>query len=140
MIASRSAASNGADVTWPCFLLLRPSGWGEAALHLVTTLIRIVPCSRHGERPMGKKPFSPEQREKRRAYHKVWQEAHRAERRAYNKQWREENREQARAQKRRRYAENREQALAGKKRYYQENQDRIKEARRQRYREQKESK
>jgi hypothetical protein len=47
---------------------------------------------------MGKKPLSPEQREKR--LPKAWQEAHRAERRAHNKQWREENREQARAQNR----------------------------------------
>jgi hypothetical protein len=36
---------------------------------------------------MGKKPFSPEQREKRRAYHKVWQEDPKAVRRGHRREF-----------------------------------------------------
>jgi hypothetical protein len=61
---------------------------------------------------MGKKPLTPEQRERNRAYLKAWREKHRAERRAYGKRYHEEHREQRLAYDKRWHAENREQALA----------------------------
>ena len=51
---------------------------------------------------MGRKPVSPEQQERRRAYLKAWREKRRAERRAYDKQWVEKNRERVNEMRRKR--------------------------------------
>jgi hypothetical protein len=64
-----------------------PDGCRVLALAGVT--YQDIPRSRHGERPMGKKPLTPAQRERRRASQKRWEEKHREERRA----WRDANRE-----------------------------------------------
>jgi hypothetical protein len=90
--------------------------------------------------PMEKKPLSPEQRERKRAYLKAWREKHQERLHAYNKTWHGEHREQRLAYHKRWHEENRERVLARQKRHYQENQDRIKEERRKRYRERKELK
>ena len=75
------------------------------------------PAAGTGKRPMGKKPLTPAQRERRRASQKRWEEEHREERRAYLKSWRDDHREQR---------------ITYSKRWRAENQDHIKEARRQR--------
>ena len=66
------------------------------------------PRSRHGERPMGRKPLTPAQRERRRASQKRWEEKHREERRAYLKVWRDDHREQRLAYSKQWRAENRD--------------------------------
>jgi hypothetical protein len=68
---------------------------------------------------MGRKPLTPEQRERNRAYVRRWQEEHRKHRQAYDKQWREKNRNRL---------------------WYQENRERLNEIRRKRYRAKKRSK
>jgi hypothetical protein len=45
---------------------------------------------------MGKKPFTPEQRERRRAYLKAWRAQHREHCIAYDKRQRQKRREQRR--------------------------------------------
>jgi hypothetical protein len=68
---------------------------------------------------MGRKPLTPEQRKRNRAYLKRWQEEHGEHRQAYYKQWREKNRNRS---------------------WYQENRERLNETRRKRYRSKKKSK
>ena len=108
-------------------------------LRHLTAAIRIA-LQPDGEPPMGRKPLSPEQREKRRAYLKTWREKHKEHLRAYDKRWHEKHRERRLAYDKRWHEENRERVLVRQKRRYKENQDRIKEARRHRYRALKESK
>ena len=68
---------------------------------------------------MGRKPLTPEQRKRTRAYLKRWREEHKEQRQVYDKQWREKNRN---------------------RRWYQENRERLNEIRRNRYRAKKKSK
>jgi hypothetical protein len=66
---------------------------------------------------MGKKPLTPEQRERRRAYLKAWRAVHREHCIAYDKRQRQKCREQRRADNARWYETHREQVLARRKRY-----------------------
>jgi hypothetical protein len=118
--------------------LPRMPAFRDCTLRDLTAAIRIA-LQPDGEHPMGRKPLSPEQREKRRASLKAWREKHKEHLRAYDKRWHEKHREQRLAYDKRWHEENRERVLVRQKRRYKENQDRIKEARRQRYRALKES-
>ena len=89
--------------------------------------------------PMGKKPLTPEQRERRRAYLKAWRSAHREHCIAYDKRQRQKRREQRRADNARWYDTHREQVLARRKRYYEENRERINQERKKRRRAQREA-
>ena len=107
--------------------LPRMPAFRDRTLRHLTAAIRIA-LQPDGERPMGRKPLSPEQREKRRAYLKTWREKHKEHLRAYDKRWHEKHREQRLAYDKRWHEENRERVLVRQKRRYKENQDRIKEA------------
>jgi hypothetical protein len=84
--------------------------------------------------PMGKRPFTLEQRERRRAYLKAWRAEHREHCIAYDKRQRQKRREQRRADNARWYETHREQVLARRKRYYEENRERINQERKKRRR------
>ena len=90
--------------------------------------------------PMSKKSFTPEQRERRRAYLKAWRAEHREHCRAYDKRQRQKRREQRRADNARWYETHRQEVLARRKRYYEENRERINRGRKKRRRAQKEAK
>jgi hypothetical protein len=80
-----------------------PDGWRALALAAVN--YQDIPAAGRG-RPMGKKPLTPAQRERRRASQKRWEEEHREKRRAYLKRWRDDHREQRLAYFKRWRAEN----------------------------------
>ena len=88
---------------------------------------------------MGRKPLTPEQRERRRAYLKAWRSDHREHCIAYDKRQRQKRREQRRADNVRWYETHREQVLARRKRYYEENRERINQERKKRRRAQREA-
>jgi hypothetical protein len=80
-----------------------------------------IPRSRHGERPMGRKPLTPAQRERRRASQKRWEENNREKRGAwrdvkrehriaYIRRWRAKKRDQQRLRDRAQNASNPEAA------------------------------
>jgi hypothetical protein len=115
----------------------RPGADGQGHLAPTAAPHQDAPRSRHGERPMGRKPLTAEQRERRRAYLKAWRAEHREHCIAYDKRQRQKCREQRRADNVRWYETHREQVLARRKCYYQNNRERINQERKKRRRAQK---
>jgi hypothetical protein len=123
--------------TEACVLVLRCT---PGILRQPPRPVTIAPAAGTGTIPMGRKPLSPEQREKRRASKKNWHEAHREERLADSKRWRAKHRKQRRTYHKHYREKHREQHRAANRRWRESNRDRINEARRLRYRALKEAK